>query len=475
MYVAHDQRHFALSNTLQQFDTCTQPLGPLRQSLFSCLTCNPPPASTDAANTPAALCYSCSISCHGEHDLVELFTKRDFVCDCGTTRLPRSAPCTLRLNEATGQKGGITGDTPRRDNKYNHNFAGKFCACGEDYDPAKEKGTMFQCLGLGTVKDGGCGEDWWHPECLMGLPRSRPSGPAHHSTDTKSATSNPDEHAPEAEEEQDELPLPAGFPQEDHFDHLICYKCVSSNPWIKSYASSPGFLHPVFHKTLSTDNVHAAPAVEGAAVSSSANTKRKAEDDQENDPSLVKKAKVDEHSTSPSIATKETVDQNSGTAPKHTSLPSPPDQPFSLFVKEDFRDHFCRCPECFPHLAKFPQLLEEEEAYEPPMSESDQGDANGVASVGSGSTYERGEALLSNVDRVRAIEGVMVYNQLRDKVKTFLQPFAESGQAVGAEDIKAYFEKLRGDDQAIKLAAAGAGGGQNGKDDDDGRKEQSGE
>ena len=53
----------------------------------------------------------------------------------------------------------------------------------------------------------------------------------------------------------------------------------------------------------------------------------------------------------------------------------------------------------------------------------------------------------------------MVYNHLRDKVKAFLQPFADSGQAVGAEDIKAYFEKLRGDEDAIKLAGAGAGAG----------------
>lgn len=68
----------------------------------------------------------------------------------------------------------------------------------------------------------------------------------------------------------------------------------------------------------------------------------------------------------------------------------------------------------------------------------------------------------------------MVYNQLRDKVKAFLQPFAESGQAVGAEDIKAYFEKLRGDDEAIKLAAAGVGGGE-ADGDSDSRKEQGGE
>lgn len=72
----------------------------------------------------------------------------------------------------------------------------------------------------------------------------------------------------------------------------------------------------------------------------------------------------------------------------------------------------------------------------------------------------------------------MVYNHLKDKVKDFLQPFAESGRPVAAEDIKAYFEKLRGDEQGIRDATAegGAGGrgGEGGKGGDDGRREQSG-
>ena len=69
----------------------------------------------------------------------------------------------------------------------------------------------------------------------------------------------------------------------------------------------------------------------------------------------------------------------------------------------------------------------------------------------------------------------MAYNHLRDKVKTFLQPFAESGQAVSAEDVKAYFEKLRGDEQGINNASSkpapsdGDGGGEG-----DNRREQSG-
>jgi E3 ubiquitin-protein ligase UBR7 len=68
----------------------------------------------------------------------------------------------------------------------------------------------------------------------------------------------------------------------------------------------------------------------------------------------------------------------------------------------------------------------------------------------------------------------MVYNHLRDKVKDFLKPFAESGQAVGAEDIKKYFEGLRGDAEAMRAMRAQqqAQGGDDGGDDK--RREQGG-
>ena len=68
----------------------------------------------------------------------------------------------------------------------------------------------------------------------------------------------------------------------------------------------------------------------------------------------------------------------------------------------------------------------------------------------------------------------MIYNHLKDKVKSFLQPFAESGQAVGAEDIKAYFEKLRGDEQAIKAAGGAAVASGDAAGEGDGRREERG-
>lgn len=82
-----------------------------------------------------------------------------------------------------------------------------------------------------------------------------------------------------------------------------------------------------------------------------------------------------------------------------------------------------------------------------------------------------GERALNTIDRVRAIEGVMAYNHMKEKVREFLKPFAEGGGVVGPEDVRAYFEKLKegmgGGAKGKEGGASGSGGGGN-------RKEQSG-
>ncbi|PSK46569.1 hypothetical protein B9Z65_5537 [Elsinoe australis] len=467
-----------------QFDTCTKPLGPLRQSLFSCLTCNPPPQSINDPYTAAGICYSCSISCHGEHELVELFSKRDFECDCGTTRTPESAPCTLRSNATTGLKGNVTGELARVANKYNHNFAGRFCGCAQEYDPHKEKGTMFQCVGLSHLEDGGCGEDWWHPECLMGLSRHESGGlssmkvkppPLASVAEEASSQVQGQESSEAAEVEiQDEPPLPFGFPAEDDFDHLICYKCVELHPWIKPYAGTPGFLPPVhfFGREFVQIRAPVAPGqtADAVAPASAPTAKRKMDDADTEEQSDAKRTKSDADVTSTMNEPTQTERlEQSDDQPRHASLAPVTSGRFSLFLKEDFRENLCHCRDCFPRLAKNPVLLEQEDTYEPPVSESDQGDGQG--SVGSRSLLDRGEAALSTMDRARAIEGVMAYNHLKENLKGFLQPFAESGQAVGAEDIKAYFAKLRGDEAGLAQAAAGT---DSGGTDGGNRREQSG-
>ena len=226
-----------------KFEHCTQPLGPLRQNLFSCLTCNPPPASSSDHFTPAAVCYSCSIACHGEHTLVELFNRRNFTCDCGTTRLPSTSPCTLRIDPTTGTKGPVHSQTPAEGNTYNQNSQNRFCGCREFYNAEEEKGTMFQCMGLASEEDGGCGEDWWHPECVVGLGRDW----------TRADAQTKQERNPDMDGNNDadaDHPLPPGFPDENSFDTFICYRCVDVNPWIKQYAGTVGFLPPVYASKL---------------------------------------------------------------------------------------------------------------------------------------------------------------------------------------------------------------------------------
>ena len=419
--------------------------------------------------------------------------------------MPVTSPCTLRINPETNTKGGVHSEAPHQDNKYNHNFKNRFCGCDCDYDAYKEKGTMFQCLGLGTAEDGGCGEDWWHPGCIAGLgptwyetssrkgtpKKSKNEGllqsisevaeaavdekmedqstPANESTNPEETTEPHDE--PEIEEE--DPPVPPGFPHEDDFEGFICYKCVEANPWIKRYAGAPGFLAPVFKRS-------AAPSPETGLLGKTeelissyllTSKKRKADDGEESDSSGPTKRVKDDmdgaiDSEAEATATGDLPDV-SGESPacKVKLLPPAPTGQLSLFFKSDFRDHLCHCPDCFPDLRMHEHLIEAEETYEPPLSES--GDEEGGSTVGSGSIYDRGESALKNVDRVRAIEGVMAYNHLKDKLKPFFQQFAESGQAISAEDIKAHFAKMRGDEQAIKEAGEGA-------KRDDNRKEQSG-
>lgn len=333
---------------------------------------------------------------------------------------------------------------------------------------------MFQCLGLGSAETGGCGEDWWHPECLIGLPRSW--------YEEYKKTAGEGEQV--IEDEEDEIPLPPRFPLEDDFETFLCFKCIESNPWLKRYAGTVGFLPPVYKEgglQETKSNVEPAPETSATSVPQeeehSANSKkRKAENEEAESEPASKRTKEQDTQEAPAESDAQPKEEQKPESSakdkhKHELLPgSSPSGTFSLFLKEDFRDHFCRCPECYPNLAHHPQLREEEETYEPPLSENGD-DANGGGSTGTGSIYDRGEAALNNIDRVRAIEGAMVYNHLRDKVKEFLKPFAESGTAVGADDIKSYFEKLRGDEQPMRDAA-----GQvfKSRDDDDGNDNEDG-
>ena len=55
-----------------------------RQPLYACLTCIKEPEDHSKG---AGICLACSYHCHEGCNLVELYTKRNFRCDCGNNKL----------------------------------------------------------------------------------------------------------------------------------------------------------------------------------------------------------------------------------------------------------------------------------------------------------------------------------------------------------------------------------------------------
>ena len=75
-------------------------------------------------------------------ELVELYTKRNFRCDCGTSRMTKK--CKLEPKKEVYTR-----------NRYNQNFLGLYCTCHRPY-PDPEDTTddvMIQCVVC---------EDWLH-------------------------------------------------------------------------------------------------------------------------------------------------------------------------------------------------------------------------------------------------------------------------------------------------------------------------
>ena len=96
------------------------------------------------------VCLCCSFKCHEKHELVELYTKRNFHCDCG---IKGGTKCSM---DPMKRDGTVT------KNKYNQNFAGLYCHCHRPYpDPENlEKDEMIQCVVC---------EDWLHPQRPCGI------------------------------------------------------------------------------------------------------------------------------------------------------------------------------------------------------------------------------------------------------------------------------------------------------------------
>ena len=406
---------------------CTYNKGELRQPIFACLTCR----EANGSKEGIGVCYSCSIQCHLTHNLVELFAKRNFVCDCGTTRMSKTknGGCKLRCKEHQKERnGGIprvgssglnsrgtsesnieidAEDVPSLSNIYNHNFRGLFCSCEREYNPLEETRNMFQCH-FGYM----CGEDWFHENCILGIRRDsilaksrgvdkESSGSSKTSSQMSSSNQIKDESGMNLVKQEKRSQPSMSFPNLDDFDQFICWKCVK-------------VFSDVFKEISNDKEIVTAKLPHICAEDmKSWETSLRALQDGDNQPP-AKKQKIS-HDTEPD---------------------------FSLFLAPGFKDRLLNLRKQLPEnskvrvfLEKYPFLYDNDPIYEPPDDEE--------SGSRSGSVADLGADALENLPRGQALDGIMAYQNIRLKLKEFLQPFSEEGRVVTEDEVRNFFANIK--------------------------------
>ena len=272
-------------------------------------------------------------------NLVELYTKRNFRCDCGSSKM--RSKCKLEPDKLEN-----------RENSYNQNFNGLYCTCSRPYpdpeDPVDD--VMIQCVVC---------EDWFHGR--------------HLAPDT-------DTYSP---------------PAEDLYAEMICYQCVGKFEFLKSYAG----------------------------LSISQGVSRAGEEKEEVD--------VTAH-------TGDIMPQTDGADPlcKLKLGSEAGEAARSLFFPDKWRKNLCRCPACSELYAarKICFLTEEEDTviyYESRAKEKKKG------------TLEHGMEALSKMERVKQVEAIHSYNNMKENLMEYLSKFANNKKVVREEDIREFFEGIK--------------------------------
>ncbi|KAI5962565.1 uncharacterized protein KGF55_003641 [Candida pseudojiufengensis] len=469
------------------FDECTYEKGELRQPVFACLSC-----SEENDNTPIGVCYACSISCHSQHELVELFSKRSFVCDCGTTRMAKTVDgaCKLRRQDhKTNSAGnahrrrssmisnGSTGsnsnsrnssqvslpadDIPSSSNVYNQNFSGKFCGCKQPYNPLEETGNMIQCF-FGFQ----CGEDWYHDKCIMGF---KPDA-------FKKETQSENKQYNIGENRLDQL-SPPGFAAEQGDDAA---ETVSEE---KHSAESKEEAGKTYDDNCQQEQKKRTEREEGM-------NEQEIYQNEEDEYDMIQKLKyfpnldsfdsficwncVSKFNTIfaefdkflpgvifeklPRFENINTVEdwynlkqkedqQDKKRIKTESSLQdqSPPSESFSIFLQNGFKDIIERTLPKLDQTSKLAQFLnnnsylyKDDPIYEPPEDSSEEEWSTTVSYLDMCAADA-----IHQLPRGKAIESIQAYDKIRLKLREFFKPFAEQGKVVTEDEVKSFFGEIK--------------------------------
>lgn len=361
---------------------CTFPQGYVnRQALYSCKTC------TGENGELAGICLACSYACHEGHELIELYTKRNFCCDCGNQKMPQN-PCKL-----------FPYKSPKNtENSYNHNFRGTYCVCSRPYpDPdATEPEVMIQCVVC---------EDWLHAQHLG-----------------------------------------SAAPSDPEITEMICGSCMAKNEclWPYTVHSVGANVVKVEKEFADNDTLVSMDEEEPAASSEQARAglkRKRSEDDSDNETDKKKRNSVEERNADePKAAAASATTASDSDASCKCPESSPQNKPVTsaVFWPDGWRKKLCSCEKCKEMYLKshLQFLIESQDTVSHYVNA-------GKAKQSGESQYDRGMEALSRLDRVRQVEAIHEYNNMKGALKDFFKTFADNKQTVKKEDIEKFFNQMK--------------------------------
>uniref|UniRef100_A0A1B6CHA3 Putative E3 ubiquitin-protein ligase UBR7 n=1 Tax=Clastoptera arizonana TaxID=38151 RepID=A0A1B6CHA3_9HEMI len=319
-----------------------------RQALYACVTCLP----SDKGSS-AGVCLACSYHCHEGHDLIELYTKRNFKCDCGNS-LFGTKHCTLEPNK-----------TPNNDlNRYNQNFQGLYCTCKRPYPDPEDSipDEMIQCIVC---------EDWYHSRHL-GV----------------------------------EVPLA------DSYAEMICGQCSDSLTFLGHYL---GFAVTKANSSCNDEEkikVEVENEEESNIPDTSSNKDSVKEDTAANH--VLENGKcIETNEEKPDV--KECFLKSSTPLERPTLS--------ATFWPESFRKLLCACVSC-QELYKNKGVQFLKDPLDSVLVYEDKGRNKKEAEIPS--QYERGLEALSKLDRVKQIEAIQEFNEMKTHLNEYLAKFAQN-------------------------------------------------
>lgn len=293
-----------------------------------------------------------------------------------------------------------------------HGFS-RYCFCDAIYNSATEQSTFFQCIAC---------EDWFHDRCV------------------------------------------GEMPDEEAFEDFVCRRCVDRFPFVLRYVG----IEEGAKKEEAISNDGAAVRSESIAADSTSSVKAAITDKKEDDSPMPiiavtagRSLRSDDtaivvHRNDLLISTRKTPEIE-GTEGDNTCDTPVDEQPtrkklrpanecllaqlppsfldttlyqYDLFVTVPIQSVLCKCNDCVSMYTReqCSFFIDEEPTVEP---EPDQG-----ANV---SSYEAGMQAFDTLDHTTKMNGLASYDRMRESIRGFLLPFAQSQRVVTKEDVQKFF------------------------------------